>query len=58
MTEFQFDPVVGQVVHAAIEVHRVLGPGPLESTYQSCLTYELSQQGIPFEREVSVGSAS
>jgi GxxExxY protein len=54
MTEFQSDPVVGGIVHAAIEVHRVLGPGLLESTYQHCLIYELAQQGIPFEQQVPV----
>ena len=41
-----------RVVGAAIAVHRELGPGLLESTYEECLCYELSQAGIVFERQV------
>jgi len=41
----------GQIIGAAIEVHRALGPGLLESAYQVCLAHELSLRGIPFERE-------
>lgn len=41
-----------QIVGAAIEVHRLLGPGLLESTYEECLCYELSLNKIPFERQV------
>jgi len=37
---------------AAIEVHRQLGPGLLESAYESCLAIELQARGIPFERQV------
>lgn len=37
---------------AAIDVHRELGPGLLESAYEECLCYELSQRGIHFERQV------
>ena len=33
----------------AIEVHRILGPGLLESTYEQCLAYELNQVGIDFK---------
>jgi GxxExxY protein len=36
----------------AIEVHRVLGPGLLESAYEECLCYELAQSGLGFERQV------
>ncbi len=39
------------IVGAAIEVHRSLGPGLLESTYEECLCYELSLNNIPFERQ-------
>jgi GxxExxY protein len=40
------------IIAAAIEVHRQLGPGLLESAYQECVCYELSRMGIAFTREV------
>jgi GxxExxY protein len=41
-----------QIIGCAIEVHRHLGPGLLESVYEECLCYELSQIGLRFERQV------
>src|SRR5690242_20612848 len=41
-----------EVIGAAIEVHKALGPGLLEAAYQACLCHELALRGIPFEREV------
>jgi len=46
--------LTNQIIGAAIEVHRALGPGLLESTYRDCLCYELVLRGIPFQREVPV----
>ena len=40
-----------QIIGAAIEVHRHLGPGLLESAYESCLAYELEQLGLQVERQ-------
>ena len=40
-----------RIIGAAIEVHRHLGPGLLESAYQKCLCHEMSLLGIPFECE-------
>jgi len=40
------------VIGAAIEVHRAIGPGLLESAYQECLCRELVLRGVPFERQV------
>jgi GxxExxY protein len=40
-----------QIIGAAIEVHRHLGPGLLESAYETCLAYELEQQGLTVERQ-------
>lgn len=42
------DPLTGKVIGCAIEVHRTLGPGLLESTYQQCLAHELCLRGIDF----------
>jgi len=42
------------VIKAAIEVHRALGPGLLESTYEQCLAHELTLQNIPFQRQVGL----
>ncbi len=48
------DPFTEQVIGCAIEVHRSLGPGLLESAYQQCLAYELHQKKIPFRLEQSM----
>jgi GxxExxY protein len=42
------DAVARQVVDAAFEVHRMLGPGLTEPVYEVCLCYELSQRGLAF----------
>ena len=42
----EFDELSNRVIGCAIEVHRVLGPGLLESTYEQCLAHELGQAGI------------
>ena len=47
----EFDPLSRHVLGCAIEVHKHLGPGLLESAYQACLAYELAQLGIPFHKE-------
>jgi GxxExxY protein len=44
--EDEKDPLTHDVIGAAIEVHRILGPGLLESVYQECLQYELGLRGI------------
>jgi len=41
-----------QIIGAAIEVHRQTGPGLMESVYEECLCYELSQLGFNFQRQV------
>lgn len=48
----EFDELSRKVIGCAIEVHRNLGPGLLESTYRQCLACELSHAGIPFQMEV------
>lgn len=51
MKVFEND-LASQVIGCAIEVHRHLGPGLLESSYESCLCRELTMKGIPFMRQV------
>ena len=43
-----------RIIGAAIEVHKALGPGLLESAYEECLCYELSVLGLRFERQVEL----
>ncbi len=44
----EFDELSNRVIGCAIEVHRELGPGLLESTYEQCLAHELTLHGIAF----------
>jgi GxxExxY protein len=46
--------LTGAIIGAAIEVHRVLGPGLLESVYEECLCRELALKGIRFKRQCAV----
>jgi GxxExxY protein len=48
------DPLTERIIGLAIEVHRELGPGLLESAYEECLSFELRQSGIAFERQKSL----
>ena len=43
--------LTGAVIGAAIEVHKTLGPGLLESTYEECLCFELGLRKFPYERQ-------
>jgi GxxExxY protein len=49
-----FNELTGKIIGAAIEVHRHLGPGLLESAYVPCLQYELAACRLPFEAQRSV----
>ena len=44
----KFDELSNKVIGCAIEVHRNIGPGLLESAYQRCLAHEFQMCGIPF----------
>jgi GxxExxY protein len=52
VTKMEFDELSRRMIGCAIEVHRNLGPGLLESTYRQCLACELSHAGVPFQMEV------
>ena len=47
--EMDFDDLSHQVIGCALEVHKLLGPGLLESTYEQCLAHELTMNGILFK---------
>jgi len=48
------DPRTAAIIGAAIEVHRQLGPGLLESAYEQCLCHELHLRGLPFTCQVNL----
>ena len=50
--ERQENDISGRIIGAAIEVHKHLGPGLLESAYEECLCRELDLRGIDFKRQV------
>ena len=50
----EFDELSKRVIGCAIEVHKELGPGLLESTYEQCLAHELSLAGIRFRPQVAL----
>lgn len=47
----EVNAITGEVIGAAIEVHKALGPGLLESAYEECLCRELELRRIPYERQ-------
>lgn len=51
-TPYENDLLTEKIIGFAIEVHRQLGPGLLESASEECLCYELKENGIPFRRQV------
>ena len=51
---YDFDELSHQVIGAAIEVHKALGPGFLESVYEEAFCLELAARQIPFERQKPV----
>ena len=50
----QKDPKTSRIIAAALEVHRALGPGLLESAYEECLCRELHLRGVDFKRQVDL----
>jgi GxxExxY protein len=50
----QRDPETYPIIGAAIEVHRILGPGLLESAHEECLCHELNSRQVPFRRQVEI----
>ncbi len=50
----EINKITEKIIGAAIEVHRTLGPGLLESAYEQCLEYELTERGLQVERQIPV----
>jgi GxxExxY protein len=48
------DPRTSPIIGAAIEVHRHLGPGLLESAYEECLCHELKLRGLDFKQQIDL----
>ena len=53
-TPYENDQLTEKIIGFAIEVHRHLGPGLLESAYEECLCHELYLRGLSFERQVDL----
>ncbi len=49
--EEKLNTITREIIGAAIQVHRALGPGLLESAYEACLVYELGQRGLKVEQQ-------
>jgi GxxExxY protein len=54
MTKKYINDLAFDIIGAAINVHKELGPGLLESIYETCLCEELKQQSISYQRQISV----
>jgi GxxExxY protein len=54
LIEHPINPTSHEVIGAAIEVHRILGPGLLESSYHSCLCRELELRNVRHQSEVEL----
>ncbi len=50
----EINELTKQIIGAAMEVHRTMGPGLLESAYEACLAYELSSRSLHFEQQRSL----
>jgi len=48
------DAVTSAIIGSAIEVHRELGPGLLESSYEACLAHELATRGFDVKRQLAI----
>lgn len=54
MPKLRYEELTEKILGAAIEVHKALGPGLLESAYEECLCHECNLRGLRFERQIKV----
>jgi GxxExxY protein len=52
--KLRYEELTEKILGAAIEVHKALGPGLLESAYEECLCHELNLRGLRFQRQIKV----
>lgn len=52
--KLRYEEMTERILGAAIEVHKILGPGLMESAYEECLCHELNLRGLRFERQMMV----
>jgi GxxExxY protein len=50
----RYEELTERILGAVIEVHKILGPGLMESAYEECLCHELNLRGLRFERQLTV----
>ena len=53
-TELIYAQLTEQIIGAAIEVHKIIGPGLMEAIYEECLCHELGLRGLSFQRQIAV----
>ncbi len=53
-TRLRFEDLTEQIIGAAIEVHKAIGPGLMESVYEECLCHEMRMRDLSFERQMFV----
>ena len=53
-TPFESDPLTGRIIGSAIEVHRIIGPGLIESIYENALCHELSLRGMTYPQQLEM----
>ena len=54
MGKLLYEEITNKIIKAAIEVHKILGPGLLESAYEECFVYELIQMGLSVKQQLMI----
>ena len=54
MSKLLYEELTDKIIRAAIEVHKILGPGLLESAYEECFVYELIKMGLSLKQQLLI----
>ena len=54
MSKLLYEDLTNKIIKAAIEVHKILGPGLLESAYEECFVYELIKMGLSVKQQLMI----